>query len=513
MKITKHKLGKLCDIRIGRTPARANASYWGEGNPWLSIADMKEKYVTRTKEEITDRAVNECNCTIVPKGTLLMSFKLSIGKMAIAGRDIYTNEAIAAFVPKQKDLDVEYLYYALKHYSFGSLNVAAKGATLNKSSLALLSVPVPESIDDQRRIAALLSRAEGLITQRKESIRLLDELVRSVFLEMFGDPVRNEKGWKTEPFANVVQILGGGTPSKSVAGYFSGSIPWATSKDVKDEILYDTIDHVSPAGLDSSASQLVPEDTVLVVVKSKILLHRLPVALTGVPMCFNQDLKALVPNERMHPYVLFQLVRLFEPVLLRQARGVNTEGLTNAHWRRLRLPLLPEVQQLKFVDLWRRMQVQKKNLFKSLQHLEQLYGSLSQRAFRGELTLKQGPTHEFSAGGITDSTDRNVAMPVGEETANTKAPSIGIRAFVGNVSGQRFKRDFTREVIMWARLKDFVFAEFEEAVRRRNYEYTYDDLVQGIMDGLSAEPPFLTQEYSGVKGADGAPRMMLRYIG
>ncbi|CAA9584450.1 MAG: hypothetical protein AVDCRST_MAG86-3296 [uncultured Truepera sp.] len=77
-------LGKLCDIQIGRTPSRNNPKYWGEGHPWLSIADMNQgRNLSFTKEQITDQAIKECGCKLIPAGTLLLSFKLSITSFAI----------------------------------------------------------------------------------------------------------------------------------------------------------------------------------------------------------------------------------------------------------------------------------------------------------------------------------------------------------------------------------------------------------------------------------------------
>ena len=113
------KLNELCEINIGKTPSRSNSDYWGIGNKWLSIADLKSKYVSEAKEEITDLAVEEAKMRVVPKNTVVMSFKLSIGKLAILQEDMYTNEAIANFRIKNKELITpEYLYYALKTLNF-----------------------------------------------------------------------------------------------------------------------------------------------------------------------------------------------------------------------------------------------------------------------------------------------------------------------------------------------------------------------------------------------------------
>ena len=93
----KVKLGDVCEINIGKTPSRSEMSYWNGIFPWLSISDMKEKFLCVTKERITEEAIQRLKMKIVPKGTVVMSFKLSIGKVAILSEDMYTNEAIANF--------------------------------------------------------------------------------------------------------------------------------------------------------------------------------------------------------------------------------------------------------------------------------------------------------------------------------------------------------------------------------------------------------------------------------
>jgi len=154
------RLGEICELSMGRTPPRLNLAYWGDGYVWLSIADMKGKVATESKEEITPAAA--FMLTVVPKGTLMMSFKLSIGRLGFAGCDLYTNEAICAF-NKLKE-DAEYIYYALHRVDFSLYGKqAVKGYTLNKESLRSVEVSLP-SAEEQTAIAAGLSDMDAEIT-------------------------------------------------------------------------------------------------------------------------------------------------------------------------------------------------------------------------------------------------------------------------------------------------------------------------------------------------------------
>lgn len=129
-------LAELCEINVGRTPARANPDFWGPGEPWLSIADMNQGLFMRTTKETITPAGAEAGKKVQP-GTVLLSFKLSIGKVAIAQMPLYTNEAIAALPVKDPSrIDPRFLLRALQAMDLAEdSNRAAMGATLNKARL------------------------------------------------------------------------------------------------------------------------------------------------------------------------------------------------------------------------------------------------------------------------------------------------------------------------------------------------------------------------------------------
>lgn len=168
------RLGDLAEITMGRTPSRSISDNWGAGHVWLSIADMKGKFVLESKEEITELAAS--GMTMVPAGTLMMSFKLSIGRLAFAGRPLYTNEAICAF--RQPKCNVEYLYYALSRVDFSLYGKqAVKGYTLNSESLRCVEVLVPNE-KEQAGISSMLSDMDAELHQleaQREKTRLLKQ--------------------------------------------------------------------------------------------------------------------------------------------------------------------------------------------------------------------------------------------------------------------------------------------------------------------------------------------------
>jgi type I restriction enzyme S subunit len=175
------RLGEICEIAMGRTPPRLNQAFWGHGYKWLSIADLQTKVVSDSKEEITELAAS--TMTIIPKGTLLMSFKLSLGRLCFAGCDLFTNEAICSFNKLQAN--AEFLYYVLGRTDFSLYGKqAVKGYTLNKESLKIIEVTLPPH-PEQTAIAEVLTEMDAELAgleQRREKTRALKQAMMQELL-------------------------------------------------------------------------------------------------------------------------------------------------------------------------------------------------------------------------------------------------------------------------------------------------------------------------------------------
>lgn len=175
------KFSEVFNLQMGKTPARNTPKFWGGPHNWLSIGDIKGKYTPlETKEKISDSALTETGIKIVPKGTVVMSFKLSVGKASIASEDLYTNEAIMAFITKEGfDLNNEYLYYYLSGQNWAEgTNKAVKGKTLNKATLSQRSISIP-SMDIQLGIVDRLNKLNDAIGLCNGILERLDDIVKS----------------------------------------------------------------------------------------------------------------------------------------------------------------------------------------------------------------------------------------------------------------------------------------------------------------------------------------------
>jgi len=180
------KLGELCEINMGKTPSRSNLANFGKGHTWLSISDFKgNKYINTSKEEITDFALTQARYKLIKENTVLLTFKLTIGKIAIAGKDLYTNEAIAALPLKNKKaLTTDFLYTVLQTIDYNSKSdKAVKGATLNKEKLLNLSFSLPP-LTEQQQIAELFQNLDDTILKTDEQESKIIELKKVLCNEL-----------------------------------------------------------------------------------------------------------------------------------------------------------------------------------------------------------------------------------------------------------------------------------------------------------------------------------------
>lgn len=204
----EYALSELFTLQMGKTPSRDNSSYWKKSeNNWISIADLTNsgKYISNTKETLSDSAVAESGIKKIPANTVIMSFKLSLGKVAITEKEMYSNEAIMAFIDKGVEkISPEYLYYLLraKDWSKGT-NKAVMGATLNKATLSTIKIQLHE-YDNQLEIVNMLNRVSSSIDFRKQQLTKLDELIKARFVEMFGDPISNPFGFKVKTLQKMI---------------------------------------------------------------------------------------------------------------------------------------------------------------------------------------------------------------------------------------------------------------------------------------------------------------------
>lgn len=210
MKWDQVSLGDLCEIKAGGTPSRKYRDYYQGNIPWVKISDLANARISSTDEQISEEGLNSCSAKLLPKGTILLSIFASIGKTSILEIEAATNQAIVGIIPKNAAVKVDFLRCFLKFASEGLISQGRGVAqmNINSSILKALEVPVPPPAE-QKRIAAILDKADSIRRKRQQALQLTDDFLRSTFLKMFGDPVTNPMGWEAMTWGDLIKVKSG----------------------------------------------------------------------------------------------------------------------------------------------------------------------------------------------------------------------------------------------------------------------------------------------------------------
>ena len=307
------KLKDIFDLQMGKTPSRSNLEYWNTTDyKWISIADLTKtsKYIFETKEYLSKSAIKDSGIKVIPANTVVMSFKLSIGKTAITKEDMYSNEAIMAFKDKHViNILPEYIFYLFKYKNWeeGS-NKAVMGKTLNKATLSEIEVEIC-SIEKQRQIVSILDKIMSSVDGRKQELQLLDELIKARFVEMFGDPRSNPFGFEKKRLKDTCKVITGNTPSRAIEEYYGDYIEWIKTDNIVSGILNPTQATESLSEKGMNVGRTVEKDSILMACIAGSIASIGRVCITDRTVAFNQQINAVVPEQYniLFLYVLFQM--------------------------------------------------------------------------------------------------------------------------------------------------------------------------------------------------------------
>ncbi len=277
------------------------------------------------------------------------------------------------------DANVKYLYHYLRQ-----LRLTEGGYDRHFKYLKRSTIPLPP-LPEQRRIAAILDKADALRAKRRAALKKLDELTQSIFLDMFGDPATNPKGWPTRKVEDVTEIVSGATPRTDNESYWDGDVNWVTPKELSGlESIYidETERRITRQGLESCAASILPPGSVL-------FSSRAPIGHTAIcaaPMATNQGFKSFVPRPgALEPHFLLFWLRLRRSFLEGLGTGATFKEVSKAVVARIELFVPPFDLQSQFaqrvVALERVRSVQREGRGQ----LDALFTSVQHRAFRGEL--------------------------------------------------------------------------------------------------------------------------------
>ena len=387
MKTSAKKLGTFCKTSSGGTPSRSNNKFFENGTiPWVKSGELKARYITKVEEYITDLAVKESSARLIEKGSLLIAmYGTTVGEISQLLFDATTNQAICSIQPDEEICDTNYLYRFLEASKQYLLNRRVGGGQPNISQGVIkdLEIPLPP-LSEQRRIASILDKADELRQKRQQSIEKLDQLLQATFIDMFGDPVSNPKGWDLSILGEECDIGTGSTPSRKNLDYFGGNIPWVKSTEVDWGIITNTSETVSEDGQNSARLKIYPKGSIILALYGQGIT-RGKSALLGVDATLNQACAALVTKKTISNYFAYSFLRFSYENLRSQARGGNQENLNLNIVKSFPIYLPPKELQEKWSKIALNIENQKQKLREQLEIQNQMFASLQNQAFNGTL--------------------------------------------------------------------------------------------------------------------------------
>jgi type I restriction enzyme, S subunit len=381
-------LSDLVAIEIGRTPSRARRAYWGGRQDWVTISDFSHgETISRTKERISEQAIKECGVRVHAAGTLVMSFKLTIGKIAFLGSAMATNEAIAALKPIDENrIDTKYLFHYLSRYDFDILvDRAAKGRTLNKAKIRTIPIRFPRKLDEQRRIANILDKADAIRCKREQTLLAHDALARSAFIMKFGDPAVNPHNLPLVPIKDLGRVVTGNTPPRKDASNYGSEIEWIKSDNINTPSHYLTKAKESLSASGKKIARIAPAGSTLVtcIAGSPSVIGN--AALSDREVAFNQQINAVIPAKKTDPLFLYcQFLvgkRSIQVASTNSMKGMVSKG----KFQEIMFMKPKFSKQEEFGVFFQKILSSINNCRASYQDSQSLFDSLAYRAFRGEV--------------------------------------------------------------------------------------------------------------------------------
>lgn len=381
----KYKLKDIFDLQMGKTPSRNNKEYWNTKDyKWISIADLTKtgKYISETKEYLSEKAIKESGIKVIPANTVIMSFKLSIGKTAITNEDMYSNEAIMAFHDKHiVEILPEYIFYMFKYKNWddGS-NKAVMGKTLNKTILSEIEIEICP-VERQREIVSVLDKMMCIFDYRINELSLLDELVKARFVEMFGHQSNNEKLLPYMTIDDVAEIYLGITHTPT---YVDSGVMFISAKNTSGDVLdLSDVKYISREEFEGAPKGSKPQ-------VNDVLFSRVGSNL-GHPVILEEDLELctfvslgfLRTKGNVTSNYLKHWMRdeFFSKQVAEHVKGGGQPNL-NTGWLKEFKIIVPDIKEQKvFDELCKQVDKSKVAVKKSLEETQLLFDSLMQKYF------------------------------------------------------------------------------------------------------------------------------------
>ena len=358
----KTRLENIAKIKSGSTPLRAKQDlYFSEdGTPWVKTLDLNNSEITTTDERITELALKETSCSILPTNTVLVAMYggfNQIGRTGLLTQPAAINQALSGLILDLETVDPKYVL----DYLNGNVGQWKKFAASSRKdpnitrqdvcSFEILLPPLPE----QQKIAKILSTWDNAIstterliensTQQKKA--LMQQLLTGKKRLLDESGKRFEGEWEEKSIGSLGKIYSGGTPSTSNTEYWDGDINWITPTDItKQDSRYinSSLRKITLEGLENSSAKLVPADSLLICTRATIGA----MAITSHEMCTNQGFKNIVPNRKTNIEFVYYLLTYNKHKMISKASGSTFLELSKTSFESMefKMPAINEQQKI-----------------------------------------------------------------------------------------------------------------------------------------------------------------------
>jgi type I restriction enzyme S subunit len=383
-------LGELVNFVGGGTPRRDRPDFWGGDIPWASVKDLQGQSLETTIESITQEGLANSASNLIPKGTVIIASRVGLGKVAINRKPVAINQDLKALTPLTDDLLPRYLLHFLlsktRFFEQAGVGATVKGLTL--ADYQRLPIPLPDP-SEQKRIVDLLDDADELRKLRTQADSRAANLAPALFHNLFGDPATNPKGWPIQSVGELLidcQYGSSQKPSEDPSG-----VPFIRMNNVTVAGNLDLSDlkYANFSSKDMAKYRLIEGDVIFNRTNSRDLVGK-----TGLwdgrqeAVAASYFIRLRFDLQREHPqhFTSFMNLPFMKSRLKEMARGAVGQANINAQeLRSIKFPLPPISLQKTFATHMSEIRRMETSQASSRHRLDDLFQSLLDKAFKGEL--------------------------------------------------------------------------------------------------------------------------------
>jgi len=350
-------------VKAGGTPRRKELKYWNGAIPFVTISDITNSriYIYKTKEKISELGLNNSSAWLVPPNSLLVSMYATIGETAINKIEVATNQAILAIIPKPC-FNVEFGAYVIKYYKkfLYNKNIQSTQKNVNKAILKNFKIPFPP-LEEQKRIAYVLSKIQNAIKIQDRIINSLQELKKSMLHKLFTEGIGHTefkdteigkipKDWEFKTIEEIsYKVKAGGTPRRKELKYWNGAIPFVTISDITNSriYIYKTKEKISELGLNNSSAWLVPPNSLLVSMYATIG----ETAINKIEVATNQAILAIIPKPCFNVEFGAYVIKYYKKFLYNKNIQSTQKNVNKAILKNFKIPFPPLEEQKRIADI------------------------------------------------------------------------------------------------------------------------------------------------------------------